>query len=270
MKIPLFVVDAFTSRRFGGNPAAVCPLESWLPEKTLQSIAAENNLSETAFFVGRRGHYELRWFTPTAEVDLCGHATLASAYVAFEELQAQGTELIFITRSGPLKAVRQGSGFALDFPLWPLGDYPVFNALTEALGDAAPEAVFTAGTNDYLAVFKTEAEVLALVPDFDEISALDRKGLIVTAPGDTVDFVSRYFAPRWGIPEDPVTGSAHCALAPYWGRRLEKRSLTARQISKRGGDLTCVLEGDRVIIGGGAVLYAQGLITLDVPAPVLS
>ena len=273
MKLPLFVVDAFTDTLFRGNPAAVCPLESWLPDATMQSIAAENNQSETAFFVARAGHYELRWFTPTQEVNLCGHATLAAAFILHTQMGTEGDALVFITRSGPLKATRSERGWTLDLPATQTTPYPIFDALGEALGDE-PQSVRVAGEEDYVALFETEAEIRALKPRTHWMAALDRKGVIVTAPGKPgsgVDFVSRYFAPGFGIPEDPVTGAAHAILTPYWSARLGKTELHARQLSARGGALVCELKGDRVWLTGQAILYAQGLLHLpDAAHPALA
>lgn len=261
MKIPIFQIDAFTKTLFRGNPAAVCPLEHWLPDSVMQSVAAENNLAETAFFVGRGGHYEIRWFTPEAEVDLCGHATLASAFVLFEAFGIQEEELVFISRSGPLKVRRHEGRLQLDFPAWEVGDYPLFGDLIDALGEE-PVKLLTGGARDYIAVFRTEAEVRALSPDMDSLQALDRPGLVITAAGTDCDFVSRFFTPANGIPEDPVTGSSHCGLVPYWAKTLGRESLHARQVSKRGGELWCRLAGDRVLIAGHAVQVLQGLMVV--------
>jgi predicted PhzF superfamily epimerase YddE/YHI9 len=259
VKIPIYQVDAFADRPFAGNPAAVCPLRRWIPDRLLQAIAAENNLSETAFFVPRGSGYHLRWFTPASEVDLCGHATLATAHVLFEVLGAKGPALRFTTQSGPLMVTREGRLLVLDFPSRPPVARPAPPALIEGLR-AVPRAVLFA--RDYLAVFRDEAEVAALRPDFDRLREVDATGIIATAPGRRVDFVSRFFAPGEGIDEDPVTGSAHCALVPYWAARLGRRRLRARQISARGGDLRCELAGDRVRIAGRAVSFLAGTIAL--------
>jgi PhzF family phenazine biosynthesis protein len=260
MKIPIYQVDAFTGRLFSGNPAAVCPLEEWLDDTRLQNIAAENNLSETAFFVKREGKYDLRWFTPALEVDLCGHATLASAYVIANCLGDASSEIRFDTRSGELTVRRQGDRFALDFPSRPPERIDVFPRLIVALGTSPLEIL---AARDYLVVYRDEEEVQTLQPNMELLAQADRFAVIVTAPGTEVDFVSRFFAPRAGIPEDPVTGSAHCTLIPYWARRLGRNDLRARQVSKRGGDLWCALNGDRVQIAGECVLYLQG--TIDIP-----
>jgi PhzF family phenazine biosynthesis protein len=255
MSLPYFQVDAFTSRVFGGNPAGVCPLDAWLPEVALQAIAAENNLSETAFIVGREGGYELRWFTPTVEVDLCGHATLAAAFVIFTELGFAGEAVQFQTKSGALGATRAGDVITLDFPAWPAqrcAEVPAIMA--EALG-WLPRELFK--TRDYLAVFSSEEEIRSLAPDLPLLARLDCLGVICTAPGVDSDFVSRFFAPGAGVPEDPVTGSAHSTLIPYWSARLGKKQLFARQLSRRGGELFCEDRGGRVGIGGRAALYSR-------------
>ena len=255
MKIPYYHVDAFTSNRFAGNPAGVCVLDTWLPDEVLQQIAFENNLSETAFLVPRPTHYDLRWFTPAVEVDLCGHATLASAFVIFNYLGYTEKQVSFQTQSGLLAVARQGNLLVMDFPARPPEACQSPAALSRGLG-REPEAVGCA--RDFLAVFPTAADVVALQPDFQQLAQVDSLGVIVTAPGEDVDFVSRFFAPRVGINEDPVTGSAHCTLIPYWAERLSKTKLTARQLSRRGGELTCELVGDRVKIGGQAVIYFKG------------
>ena len=257
MKIPLYQVDAFTSRLFGGNPAAVCPLEAWLDDRTMQAIAAENNLAETAFFVGGKGRYELRWFTPLVEVDLCGHATLASAFVIFNRLEPSLEAVSFRSKSGELRVTRSGGRLTLDFPAWPPARREVSDDLSRALG-AAPREVWT--SQDTMAVYESEDDVLRLAPVMDRVAALDTFAVIATAPGRTADFVSRFFAPRQGIPEDPVTGRAHCTLTPYWARRLGKRALRAVQLSRRGGELFCEDRGDRVAIAGEAVQFLEGTI----------
>ena len=258
-------IDAFTQTLFAGNPAAVCPLQEWLPEALMQSIAAENNLAETAFIVPRVGsedEFDIRWFTPAAEIDLCGHATLAAAHVLWQHQGHSAHILTFHSRSGPLPVHRETSGrLVLDFPSrppQPLAQHPT--GLTDALR-ATPLNLLAA--RDLVAVFGSEADVKALNPDFARLLGLDYLGVIATAPGTgDVDFVSRFFAPRVGINEDPVTGSAHSTLIPYWAERLGKTELRARQISPRGGDLWCALHGERVAIGGYAVTYAVGEILL--------
>ena len=262
MKIPLYQLDAFADRLFAGNPAAVCALERWLPDGTLQAIAAENNLSETAFLVARGADYELRWFTPTVEVDLCGHATLASGQVVFERLRPQATAVRFHTKSGVLGVVKQGEWLELDFPARPAERCDPPAALVDALGGAPREILKS--TRDYLVVYGSQAEVARLAPAAEPLAALGFVGVIATARGEEreVDFVSRFFAPGAGIYEDPVTGSAHCVLAPYWAAELGKTSLEARQISKRGGRLRCELRGERVGIAGQVVLYLEGTIAV--------
>ena len=259
MSIPLYQVDAFADAVFAGNPAAVCPLESWLSDETLQAIALENNLSETAFFIPEGDGFALRWFTPVHEVDLCGHATLASAHVIMSLLQPERSSVAFSTNvSGTLTVDREGERYVMDFPPWPREAVPVDVDLTAALG-RAPSALFTG--NDWMAVYEDEAEVQALAPDMGALARIDARGVIATAPGREVDFVSRFFAPRFGIPEDPVTGSAHCMLTPYWADRLGKNALSARQISPRGGNIHCTLtEEGRIRLAGQAVLYMEGRI----------
>lgn len=258
-KIRLFQVDAFASRVFQGNPAAVCPLDAWLDDDTLQSIAEENNLSETAFFVANPNGFDLRWFTPVREVDLCGHATLASAHVLFEHLGYTGSSITFATRSGELYVERQGDLLQMDFPALTPTACEMPEAMEQGLG-VRPIEVLSA--SDYVAVFDSEATIRAITPNHHFLGQLDLRGVIVTAPGTDTDFVSRFFAPRFGTPEDPVTGSAHCELAPYWAGRLGKRLLTARQVSRRGGNLTCELRGDRVLLSGSAVTFMEAEITI--------
>jgi PhzF family phenazine biosynthesis protein len=263
VRLPLYQIDAFvTDRPFTGNPAAVCPLDAWLPDPVMRAIAAENNLSETAFFVPEEAGYRLRWFTPTTEVDLCGHATLAAAFVVFGRLQPSWDRVTFATQqAGALTVTRDGDMLALDFPARPPAPCAMSEPLVAALG-RRPVALF--GARDYLAVYDRADDIRTLRPDFAALAALDRFAVIVTAPGagDGVDFVSRFFAPAHGVDEDPVTGSAHCTLIPYWASRLGKARLEARQLSARGGALSCALAGDRVTIAGRAVLYLDGHITL--------
>lgn len=263
MRLPIYQIDAFTDSVFAGNPAAVVPLESWLPDATLLSIAAENNLAETAFFVPQGDGYELRWFTPTVEMDLCGHATLASAFAIATILEWGSNRITFTTRmAGVLTVTREGDLYTLDFPSRPpvpLAEAPA--GLVEALGGPQPVAVLK--SRDLLVVYEDEATVRALSPDMSVLSRVDAFATCVTAPGrDGVDFVSRFFAPGGGVPEDPVTGSAHCTLVPYWAERLGKTRLEARQVSARGGALACELAGDRVKMGGKAVLYMEGSIVV--------
>lgn len=256
-QLKLFQIDAFASMVFRGNPAAVCPLERWLEDDLMQAIAAENNLAETAFFVSRNDSYALRWFTPRYEVDLCGHATLASAFVIFTVLDPSRDSVRFETRSGPLWVRRNGDLLEMDFPLAHSVscDEPPADLL-RGLG-RSPRAVLVTNDN-YIAVYDTEDDVRALRPDLVPLEDLHPRGVVVTAPGTDVDFVSRYFAPSYGIPEDPATGSTHCALVPYWADRLHKGRLHARQVSQRGGEVLCEVRGDRVALSGQAVLYLEG------------
>jgi PhzF family phenazine biosynthesis protein len=257
MQLAIYQVDAFANRLFAGNPAAVCPLEAWLPDATMQAIAAENNLSETAFFVPRGDDYELRWFTPTLETDLCGHATQASGFVVMNRLAPQRSAVRFHTKSGALTVTRQGEVFAIDLPVQPPAPCAMPPKFVAALGRKPVEIL---AATKYLVLYDNEADVAALAPDTAVLRDIDRDGVIVSAPGRDCDFVSRYFAPHAGIPEDPVTGSAHCTLVPYWAKRLGKTKLHARQISQRGGELFCELRGDRVVIAGRAALYLEGRI----------
>lgn len=262
MRIPIFQIDAFTDVVFKGNPAAVCPLVEWLPDDLLQAIAAENNLSETAFFTHQGNEYELRWFTPLREVDLCGHATLAAAHVVLSHLEPDADQVNFQTKSGLLTVKRwQYNSLAMDFPSRPALPLEAPEILIRALGHQPVEVL---ASRDLMAVFNTAAEIRALTPDLHLIQQLECLGLIVTAPGDDCDFVSRFFAPQAGIPEDPVTGSAHCTLIPYWAEKLGKSELLARQVSARGGELICQNQGERVLIAGRAVEYLSGTLMLPV------
>lgn len=263
MNIPFYQVDAFTGQPFCGNPAAVCVFDSWPQNALLQAIAMENNLSETAFLVKQGNDYDLRWFTPTVEMDLCGHATLASAYVIFNFIETQLNRIAFNTLSGILTVVRKGNLLCMDFPSRPPMPCACPTDLLHGLGNKHP--VETHRAEAYLAVFENEDDVLALQPDAEYLKRLDLPYVIVTAKSTRVDFVSRVFGPRVGIAEDPVTGAAHCTLVPYWARKLGKESFHARQISKRGGDLFCELKEDRIEIAGSAVLFMQGEIQLDYP-----
>ena len=257
MRMPIFQVDAFTNRLFGGNPAAVVPMDQFLDDATLQAIAAENNLAETAFLVPDSHDYRLRWFTPTTEVPLCGHATLASAAVVMERLEPGRSEVIFQSASGPLTVKRAGTGYVMDFPARRSGPVPAPPGLAEALGAVPIEVV--ADTFNYLVLLQSAQVVRELAPDIAAIARLDRSGVIVTARGDgPYDFVSRYFAPAKGIPEDPVTGGAHCALAPYWAKRLGKTAFRAFQASRRGGEVACRLTGERVELQGTCVFFLEG------------
>jgi predicted PhzF superfamily epimerase YddE/YHI9 len=261
MLLPIYQVDAFAEKLFGGNPAAICPLAEWLPDATMQAIAAENNLAETAFFVREGADYALRWFTPAVEVDLCGHATLASAHVVFSLLEPARSSVNFRTlKAGVLTVARQADMLMMDFPARPAVAVEPPAGLFAALG-GSPREVLKA--RDHMVVYGSAAEVAALKPDFAALGKLDCWAAMATAPGeDGVDFVSRFFAPRQGIDEDPATGSSHCTLVPYWAARLGKRELKARQLSRRVGTLFCAQNGDRVAIGGRAVLYLKGEIAI--------
>lgn len=259
MRLPIWQVDAFSSRRFGGNPAAIVPLEHWLSDETLLAIAAENNLSETAYLLREPDAYQIRWFTPTEEVPLCGHATLASAWVVFERLEPGCERVVFRSKSGELPVTREGERLVLDFPIGALEPAPNVTALTAALG-AQPVELFSGF--QWLALFDSEADVRALSPDMAALVKTGIHGVIATAPGHDCDFVSRFFAPAAGVPEDPVTGSAHTRLTPFWAARLGKSSLHARQVSARGGELWCELHGTRVRMAGHACLYLEGSIEI--------
>ena len=257
MRTPIFHLDAFTSRPFAGNPAAVMLLDTFLEANLLQKIAAENNLSETAFLVPEGGDYRLRWFTPTTEVPLCGHATLASAAVVMERLEPGRDLVVFHSASGPLTVNRTETGYVMDFPVRTSEQVSTPPLLAEALR-IDPIEVFSNEFN-YLALLGSGQVLRALAPDMAALARLDRPGVIVTAPGeDPYDFISRYFAPVKGIPEDPVTGAAHCMLAPYWAKRLGKTMFRAFQASRRGGEITCRLVGDRVQLEGACVFYLEG------------
>ena len=259
MKLDIFQVDAFSQSVFGGNPAAVCPLTEWLSDEQLQNIAAENNLSETAYFVPRGEFYELRWFTPEVEVDLCGHATLAAAWVLIHLLGDAPEVLRFATRSGELRVTRNGDELAMDFPAKQPQPCEPPDGMLSALGIEQAE-VFS--TDDYIVLLEDEAQVAALKPDFAHLKGLPKRGIAVTAKSARFDFISRWFGPNVGVNEDPVTGSAHTSLAPFWAERLGKSSMTAEQGGTRRGQLRCELKGDRVIISGHAVLYLEGTIYL--------
>lgn len=259
MQLPIYQVDAFASHAFAGNPAAVVPLDRWLDASIMQAIAAENNLSETAFVVDERGHYRIRWFTPTSEVRLCGHATLASAYVLFNCLGVDAPELLFQSCAGELRVLRRGDQLVLDLPAEVPHPGVIDEAQLEALG-LHPREVWRA---DYqLLIYDTQAQIIDLAPDMRQLVEAFERPVIVSAPGEQRDFVSRFFAPMQGIDEDPVTGSAHCILVPYWAERLDRNRLTARQLSARGGELSCELRGQRVWLAGDCTLYLEGTIRL--------
>ena len=256
----IYQVDAFTENVFSGNPAAIVPLDEWLDPHILQEIAVENNLSETAFFVKNEDNsYRIRWFTPETEVDLCGHATLASAHVLYEFLNFDGEKVVFESNSGQLSVQKENNLYWMDFPSNPPKPVPVPKLLPEAIG-AIP--IYTGINTDLLVLLQDEETVRSVRPDLLILKKMEVRGTIITAPGKDVDFVSRFFAPAVGVPEDPVTGSAHTVLTPFWSKRLKKEKLKARQVSKRGGDLTCIQKGDRVEIGGHAVTYMTGDITI--------
>lgn len=263
----LYQVDAFTSRIFGGNPAAVMPLEQWLPDNLMLSLAMENNLSETAFFVrltdSEDADFHIRWFTPGTEVPLCGHATLASAWVIFNKLGWDGERIRFQSKSGPLSVRQSDDGWlVLDFPNLSFEEQPTPALIREALEAAPDTAFFVPNDTNYMVVLKDEEAVRSAQPDLRKLKQLGNQGLIITAPGSDCDFVSRYFAPGAGIDEDPVTGSIHSVLVPYWSEQLGKTQLDARQISARGGALRCELKGDRVDIAGQAAFYMEGSVYL--------
>ncbi|NND83160.1 MAG: PhzF family phenazine biosynthesis protein [Gammaproteobacteria bacterium] len=261
MNVDYFQVDAFAARAFEGNPAGVCPLDVWLDDALMQSIAAENNLAETAFFVAEGDDYRIRWFTPKLEVDLCGHATLATAAVLYEELDCKQSEIRFHSRSGPLGVSRSESGYTLNFPLQEAQRCEVPQGLQSALGITS--AISDCRLHeDYLIVIEDEAELRGLQPDFATINKIDARGVIVTSPAAEYDFVSRFFAPQVGIDEDPVTGSSFTKLAPYWAQRLQQNRLQARQVSRRGGDVQCEVQGDRVLISGHACCVLRGTFDL--------
>lgn len=263
MRIPIYQIDAFAEAPFRGNPAAVCPLESWLPDSVLQAIAEENNLSETAFYVTGGTGFRIRWFTPNQEVDLCGHATLATAFVIFHR-SPELKEITFQSRSGPLRVSRDEGVLTLDFPALKREALSAPESLVRVLGMVPCE--YYRGM-DHMAVFRSQKEIEEMRPDFGVMKSLDLRGVIVTAPGETEDFASRFFAPKCGIDEDPVTGSAHCMLAPFWGEKLGKSTMSAVQLSKRTGVLECQLVQDRVFISGRAVAYLEG--TIEVPDRLL-
>ena len=260
MEIKIYQVDAFTSKLFGGNPAAVCPLKEWLSNDEMQKIASENNLSETAFYVPKGEDFELKWFTPKAEVNLCGHATLATAFVIFEIEKTNQEVLKFHTLSGILTVVKTQKGFTMNFPADVFNKTSITDKIIEAIGKVPSGAYH--GRNILMVVLNSEKELLEVSPDSEKVKRLHPHGLIITAPGEKVDFVSRCFFPNYGIKEDPVTGSAHTILTPYWAHRFKKNDLTALQLSERRGELNCKLVNDRVEISGEAVLYMEGKVLL--------
>lgn len=255
----VYQVDAFTDRVFGGNPAAICPLESWLPDEKMQQIAMENNLSETAFFVKSNNVFEIRWFTPDIEIDLCGHATLASAHVIFNHMAYEHDVIRFQYGGGFLSVKKDQDMLSMNFPAVISEKTKITDQLILSLGKQPNEA-FKA--RDLMVLFESEKDILDLKPDFNKMMKIDHLGVIVTAPGENADFVSRFFAPNAGINEDPVTGSAHCMLIPFWAKRLGKNSLKAQQLSTRVGNLFCEYKGDRVEIAGNSVTFMVGDINI--------
>lgn len=261
MKLDIYQVDAFAEGVFSGNPASVVPLYEWLSDELMLNIARENNQSETAFYVPKGEYFELRWFTPEMEIDLCGHATMAAAHVIYEYGDYEDPAVVFVTKSGRLFVDREEKGaYIMDFPVWPIKELQVTERVSNSIG-VRPEALF-ANERDMMAVVASEKELRSIKPDYRKINELDAVCLTVTAPGEEHDFVSRVFCPGAGIPEDPVTGSAHCSLVPYWAERLGRESMRAFQASKRGGVLGCEMAGDRIRLSGKAVLYMQGTIFL--------
>jgi len=258
-EIKIYQADAFAEKIFKGNPAAVCPLHEELPEETMQNIAAENNLAETAFITKKNGQLNIRWFTPACEIDLCGHATLASAHVLFNHEGLTGGKVEFHSKSGPLRVEEKDGMLELDFPALAAEKCPADPQIEKAFGKKPLELY---KNSDYMAVFESEKDIRDFAPDLAEIKKMDSRGIIVTAKGDSCDFVSRFFGPQVGIDEDPVTGSAHCLLTPYWHSVTGKKTMTAKQLSKRGGKLICTIDGDRVKIAGKAFTYMEGVIRI--------
>jgi PhzF family phenazine biosynthesis protein len=260
MKISLYQIDAFASALFKGNPAAVCPLDEWLPDETMQSIAAENNLSETAFFVPKADGFHIRWFTPVSEVDLCGHATLATAYVLFNILGYEQDKIEFDSRSGMLAVTKDNEWLIMDFPAQPPVPCDIPEEIVQAFNTVPVECL---ESEDLIVVFEREIDVESATPDFEIIKKLDFRGVAITAKSTRYDFVARFFAPKYGIPEDPVTGSAYTQLAPYWASKTGSKKFSVKQLSQRGGELRCELAGDRVFISGKAVKYLEGKINIE-------
>jgi len=257
MKLSLYQIDAFASNVFEGNPAAICPLNEWLPDDLMQAIASENNLSETAFFIKNKAGYEIRWFTPTSEVDLCGHATLASAFVIFDILNEQCNEIRFDSKSGVLSVKKDNDLLVMNFPAQPIEFCETPTAINKAF---AVQPGQCARREDYILIFDSEADAINATPDMAQLAQLDLRGVAITAASNQYDFVVRFFAPKYGINEDPVTGSAYTQLAPYWAEVLGKQQLRAKQVSQRGGEVACSVEGDRVVIAGKAVKYMEATI----------
>jgi len=259
-KLRLIQIDAFASKQFEGNPAAVCPLTSWLPDATMQAIAAENNLSETAFFVEKEGIYQIRWFSPTVEVKLCGHATIASAYVLFEMLGFADETILFNSKSGELRVSKAQDKYVLDFPLQQPTPCTIPEPIKQAFGSVIKACL---KAEDYIVVLQSESNVVDALPDLNLLKKFDLRGVCITAKSEQYDFVSRFFAPKYGIDEDPVTGSSFTQLTPYWSEVLGKNKLAAKQVSQRGGEVWCELRDDRVLIAGYASLYLKGYVYIN-------
>ena len=265
MELNLYQIDSFTDTPFEGNPAAVIPLKTWLPDNIMQSIAEENNLSETVFFVPKNKGFHIRWFTPKTEVDLCGHATLAAAYVLFNILGYNKERIEFESKSGTLSVLQKDNWLVMDLPAQPPIPCNVPDEIVKAFDKVPIECL---RSEDYIAVFETESDILSIKPDIDYLKKLDLRGVIITAKSRQYDFVSRFFAPKYGIDEDPVTGSAHTQLIPYWAHKLGKTNMQAKQVSSRGGEILCELYNDRVLISGKAVKFLEGKIQLNIlPGP---
>ena len=260
MELNLYQIDAFASQPFEGNPAAVCPIDEWLPDELMQSIAEENNLSETAFFIPTGDGFHIRWFTPTSEVDLCGHATLASAYVLFNILGYKGDQVVFDSRSGILTVTKDDEWLVMDFPAQPPVLCEIPQEIVKAF-DVAP--IECLKSEDYMVVFEREMDIETANPDFEQLKKLDLRGVIITAKSSDYDFITRFFAPKYGVPEDPVTGSAYTQLAPYWASRTGKKRFNVKQVSLRGGELSCEIVDDRVLISGKAIKYLEGKIKIE-------
>ncbi len=259
MEISLYQIDAFASKLFEGNPAAVCPLDEWLPDEIMQSMAQENNLSETAFFVPKDNGFHIRWFTPTSEVDLCGHATLASAYVLFNLLGYEKDKIEFDSRSGMLAVAKNNEWLIMDFPAQPPVSCDIPKEIIKAFDTVPIECL---KSEDYIVVFKRETDIKLAQPDFEQLKKLDLRGVIITAKSSGYDFIARFFAPKFGVPEDPVTGSAYTQLAPYWASRIGPKRFNVKQVSSRGGELSCEMVDDRVFISGKAIKYLEGKIKI--------
>ena len=257
MELSLYQIDAFASKLFEGNPAAVCPLDEWLPDDVMQNIATENNLSETAFFVPRGDGFHIRWFTPASEVDLCGHATLASAYVLFNILDYQNSNIAFDSRSGILTITKDNEWLVMDFPAQPPVPCDTPEEIVKAFNKKPVECLTS---EDYIVVFENEKDIESAAPDFEQLKKLGLRGVAITAKSHRYDFVARFFAPNYGIPEDPVTGSAYTQLTPYWADKLGLKKFSVKQLSARGGELTCEIVDDRVFISGKAIKYMEGKI----------